>query len=342
VLAFSIPFFSSTMFLTEKPNYPSFFDSFNKEKKKKKEFDLISQSFDESILRRLNTLCNSHSSVAINFSWLSSALAFLSFTHNQAITLLSNPKLTDSSNFYLDDSVKLLDICNSIASETERLRHRRLLLKFALHLFNNNSEDAEKLRRARASLTDWDNNLKGYRYDSSKNLEHLVIDLAFMLKEVPRGKISSDERIVRRTIHSVGLVTVFVAGVVVAALRGSTELGVAVRAPSEFLWADSFNLLNSAISAELTRPGKKRHLLEELDDVEARLREVIGVMDDAGGEKGGSLNGAVKELERVTETLGEGLERLSNGVNEVFNTVMSSRKEMVERMRVGQQKQQTK
>jgi len=330
------------MFLTEKPNYPSFFDSFNKEKKKKKEFDLISQSFDESILRRLNTLCNSHSSVTINFSWLSSALAFLSFTHNQAITLLSNPNLTDSSNFYLDDSVKLLDICNSIASEIERLRHRRLLLKFALHLFNNKSEDAEKLRRARASLTDWDNNLKGYRYDSSKNLEHLVIDLAFMLKEVPRGKISSDERIVRRTIHSVGLVTVFVAGVVVAALRGSTELGVAVRAPSEFLWADSFNLLNSAISAELTRPGKKRHLLEELDDVEARLREVIGVMDDAGGERGGSLNGAVKELERVTETLGEGLERLSNGVNEVFNTVMSSRKEMVERMRVGQQKQQTK
>jgi len=334
------------MFLTEKPNYPSFFDSFNKEKKKKKEFDLISQSFDESILRRLNTLCNSHSSVTINLSWLSSALAFLSFTHNQAITLLSNPKLTDSLNFYLDDSVKLLDICNSIASEIERLRHRRLLLKFALHLFNNNSnnnsEDAEKLRRARASLTDWDNNLKGYRYDSSKNLEHLVIDLALMLKEVPRCKISSDERIVRRTIHSVGLVTVFVAGVVVAALRGSTELGVAVRAPSEFLWADSFNLLNSAISAELTRPGKKRHLLEELDDVEARLREVIGVMDEAGGEKGESLNGAVKELERVTETLGEGLERLSNGVNEVFNTVMSSRKEMLERMRVGQQKQQTK
>lgn len=328
------------MFLTEKPNYPSSFDSFNKQKKKK-EFDLISQSFDESILRRLNALCNSHSSVTINFSWLSSALAFLSFTHNQAITLLSNPKLTDSLNFYLDDSVKLLDICNSIASEIERLRHRRLLLKLALHLFNNNnnSEDAEKLRRARASLTDWDNNLKGPRYESSKNLEHLVIDLAFMLKEVPRGKISSDERIVRRTIHSVGLVTVFVAGVVVAALRGSTELGVAVRAPSEFLWADSFNILNSAISAE---SGKKRHLLEELDDVEARLREVIGVMDDAGGEKGGSLNGAVKELERVTETLGEGLERLSNGVNEVFNTVMSSRKEMLERMRVGQQKQQTK
>ncbi|KAJ6322453.1 hypothetical protein OIU77_012323 [Salix suchowensis] len=266
------------MFLTEKPNYPSFFfDSFNKQKKKKKKFDLISHPFDESLLRRLNT----------------------------------------SLNLYLDESLKLLDLCNSITSEIERLRHRQLLLKYALHLINN-SEDAEKLRRARASLSDWDNNSKGSRSDRTKNLEHSAMDLAFMLKEVPRGKISPDERIVRRTIYSVGLVTVLVAG--------SCGRGVA--------WID-------AISAELTRPGKKRQPLKELDDVETRLEEVIGAMDDAGGEKEKSLNGVVNELERATETLGEGLERLSNGVNEVFNTVMSSRKEMLEGMRVGQQKQLT-
>ncbi|KAG5240119.1 UPF0496 protein [Salix suchowensis] len=300
------------MFLTEKPNYPSFFDSFNKQKKKKKKLDLISHPFDESLLRRLNTLCNSQFSFTIDLSWLSSALAFLAFTHNQAVTLLSTP------------SSPLLDLCNSITSEIERLRHRQLLLKYALHLINN-SEDAEKLRRARASLRDWDNNSKGSRSDRTKNLEHSAMDLAFMLKEVPRGKISPDERIVRRTIYSVGLVTVLVAGL----------------APSEFLWADSFNTLNSAISAELTRPGKKRQPLKELDDVETRLEEVIGAMDDAGGEKEKSLNGVVNELERATETLGDGLERLSNGVNEVFNTVMSSRKEMLEGMRVGQQKQLT-
>lgn len=328
------------MFLTEKPSYPSFFfDSFNKQKKKKKKFDLISHPFDESLLRRLNTLCNSQFSVTIDLSWLSSALAFLAFTHNQAVTLLSTPKLSGSLNLYLDESLKLLDLCNSITSEIERLRHRQLLLKYALHLINN-SEDAEKLRRARASLSDWDNNSKGSRSDRTKNLEHSAMDLAFMLKEVPRGKISPDERIVRRTIYSVGLVTVLVAGAVAAALRGSTVPGAAVRAPSEFLWADSFNTLNSAISAELTRAGKKRQPLKELDDVETRLEEVIGAMDDAGGEKK-SLNGVVNELERATETLGDGLERLSNGVNEVFNTVMSSRKEMLEGMRAGQQKQLT-
>ncbi|KAJ6350542.1 hypothetical protein OIU78_006659 [Salix suchowensis] len=199
------------MFLTEKPNYPSFFDSFNKQKKKKKKLDLISHPFDESLLRRLNTLCNSQFSFTIDLSWLSSALAFLAFTHNQAVTLLSTPKLSSSLNLYLDESLKLLDLCNSITSEIERLRHRQLLLKYALHLINN-SEDAEKLRRARASLRDWDNNSKGSRSDRTKNLEHSAMDLAFMLKEVPRGKISPDERIVRRTIYSVGLVTVLVAG----------------------------------------------------------------------------------------------------------------------------------
>ncbi|CAK7326066.1 unnamed protein product [Dovyalis caffra] len=336
------------MFLTETSNFPSFFDPFNRKNKKDvaKKFDLISNSFDESLLRRLKTLTNSLSSsppsVAINFSWLSSVVDFLSFAHNEAITLLSTLKLDSSLNFYLDNSVKLLDLCNSISSEIERLRHRRLVISFAYHVLNDNSEDPEKLRRARASLSDWVTNFKGSRLDSNNNLEDLVRDLALRLKEVPRGKMSADVRVVRRTIYAVGLATALVAGVVLAALRGSTGLGVAVRAPPEFLWADSFNFISAAISAEWTRPEKKRHLLKELDDVDVRIKELSAVLDDGSGKNGERLNGVVRELERVTETLGGGLERLSNGVNEVFNTVLSTRKGMLETMRVGQQKAQTK
>lgn len=331
-----------TMFLTETSIFPSFFDPFNNTKKKNKidaahmKFDLFSHSFDESLLRRLKTLTNSSSSsppsVAINLSWLSSALDFLSYTHNEAINLLSSLKLDNSLDFYLDNSVRLLDLCNSISSEIERFRHRRLVLSFALHVLNNGSEDQEKLTRARVSLSDWVNNYEGPIFDSNNNLENLARDLALRLKEVPRGKISADERLVRRTIFAVGLVTVFVAGVVVTALRGSTGLVVAVRAPPEFLWADSFNFLNTMIS---NRPDKKRYLLNELDEMEARVKEVSGVMVDGSGENEERSSSAVKELEMVTERLGGGLDRLGNGVNEVFNSVLSTRKGMLEKMRVG-------
>ncbi|KAJ6720750.1 hypothetical protein OIU85_023916 [Salix viminalis] len=294
------------MFRTETSIFPSFFDPFNDTKKKKNKkdvahmkLDLFSHSFDESLLRRLKTLANSSStsqpSVAINLSWLSSALDFLSFAHEEAINLLSSLNLDNSVDLYLDNSVKILDLCNSISSEIERFRNRRLVLSFALLVLNNGSVDPEKLARARVSLSDW---------------------------EIPRGKISADERFVRRTIKAVGLVTVFVAGVVVTALRGSSGLAVAVRAPPEFLWAESFNSLCASVS---TRPDKKRYLLDELDEIEARIKEVSGVMDGGSGENGERPSSAVKEMEMVTGRLGEGLERLGNGVNEIFNSVLRTR-----------------
>ncbi|KAJ6324911.1 hypothetical protein OIU76_012075 [Salix suchowensis] len=294
------------MFLTETSIFPSFFDPFNDTKKKKNKkdvahmkFDLFSHSFDESLLRRLKTLANSSStsqpSVAINFSWLSSALDFLSFAHEEAIILLSSLNLDNSLDFYLDNSVKILDLCNSISSEIERFRNRRLVLSFALLVLNNGSVDPEKLARARVSLSDW---------------------------------ISADERFVRRTIKAVGLVTVLVAGVVVTALRGSSGLVVAVRAPPEFLWAESFNSLCASVS---TRPDKRRYLLDELEEIEARIEEVSGVMDGGSGENGERPSSAVKELEMVTGRLGEGLERLGDGVNEIFNSVLRTRDGMLER-----------
>lgn len=58
-------------------------------------------------------------------------------------------------------------------------------------------------------------------------------------------------------------------------------------------------------------------------------------MVDGSGENGERSSSAVKELETVTERLGEGLDRLGNGVNEIFNSVLSTRKGMLEKMRVG-------
>jgi len=83
------------------------------------------------------------------------------------------------------------------------------------------------------------------------------------------------------------------------------------------------------------RPDRRRHLLDELDEMEARIKEVSGVMVDGSRENGERSSSAVKELEMVTERLGEGLDRLGNGVNEIFNSVLSTRKGMLEKMRVG-------
>ncbi|KAF5750015.1 UPF0496 protein 4 [Tripterygium wilfordii] len=342
------------MYLTEISNFPSSFSLFKKTKAKTGAdggFDFISRSFDESLLRRLKTL----DPPAISLSWLSKAVDFLSFVHSEAKTLVSRLEVAsfdESLALYLEDSAKVLDLCNFISSEIERIRHRRLSIGFAIHLLttSESGRNLEKLRRARDLLSGSVNGVgypevKKRRFGiGSDGIKDLVKELALRLERPPRGKISSANRLVRRTIYAVGLVTVFVAGAVVAALHRSTEL-ISVRAPSDFSWADSVNGLEAAISTELSRrfadKNEKKAHFSELDDVERQLKELSDVIDDVtGGEsvenknKEESFDGVVKKLERVTEVLIEGLDGLSNGVNGLFNTVLSHRNGMLGKWRV--------
>lgn len=322
------------MYLTEISNFPSF-SPFRVAKKHSvhNKFDLISRSFDDALLRRLKTLA----APSISLSWLSKAVDFLSLAHSEARSLISNLEVTsldDSLACYLDDSVKLLDICNSVSAEIERLRQRRLVLTFAIHLLGDG-----KVQRARESLTEWESRALGF--GKRCNAEVLVKDLALGLRNAPSGKISSVGRLMRRTVYAVGLVTVFVAGAVVSALSGSPEM-VAVRVPGEFPWAESLNELETEVSGELKRRfggvELKGLLLEEVDDVAARVREACEVMDNGAAEedkeKKERLNDVVKELEGAMGSFSDGLEGLSKGVNEMFHGVLCNRNHMLGNVRI--------
>ncbi|KAK9274686.1 hypothetical protein L1049_021937 [Liquidambar formosana] len=339
------------MYLTEISHFPSFshFRVASSKPSLPKNFDLISRSFDENLLRRLKTLNSTSDPPSISLSWLSLAVDFLSSTHAEAQLLISNLGVSSSSEdslaSYLDDAVKLLDACNSITLEIERLRQRRLLINFVLQLLDFSGEGAlvpapEKLRRARDCLSDWDNYSRGFSKRSfQNNPEVLIRDLAVGLGNAPRGKISSVGKLIRRTIYAVGLVTVFVAGAVASALCGLPE-PVRIRVPAEFAWADSFNDMESAISEELKRRcfgGEKKGWFREMDDVGTRVKRVCDVIDDLVDRKE-TLETAVKELETATETFGEGLDRLSNGVNAVFDTVLCTRNGLLDNFRGGLQK----
>lgn len=120
---------------------------------------------------------------------------------------------------------------------------------------------------------------------------------------------------------------------------------VRVGVPAELSWAESLNELESDLSAELKRrfggekDKKQKGLLEELVDVGTRVREVCEVIDDLAGvaveeeEEKKRLNDVVKALERATGSFSDGLERLSNGVNEMFNGVLCNRNHMLEKVR---------
>jgi hypothetical protein len=238
--------------------------------------------------------------------------------------------------------VKLLDLCNSISSEIERLKHRRLFLNFLLQLLSPSDSNVppspEKLRRARDSLSDWDknnNNNNGSRINKT-SAPDLIRDLAAGLGT--RGKISGaqNKNLLRRTILGIGSLTVYFSSVLVSLLfgSGSHEI-VTVRVLSdEFSWADSFN----SIQTELTRKFRERVkgvvlLFQEFDDVATRAREVCDVIDD-DKKRTESLNDVVGELRKLTDVFSENLDRLSNSVNGMFDTVLCTRNGVLENVKV--------
>lgn len=337
------------MFRTETPRSPSPFHFWLPGKKNpssspsSKTLSLRARSFDENLLRRLKALKSASDPPYATFSWLSKAIDLLSSTHADAETLISDLTASEKSlASYLDDSVKILDVCNSISSEIERLRQGRLLLNFALHLLDLSAGSPpapEKLRRARESLSEWAGSspVASNRRLTLEKSAALIKDLASKFGNSPRGKISSVEKVLERTIYAVGAVTVFVAGVVVATLSGSADL-VAIPVSVEFLWSDAFVDLQSAVLGSIKKrfSGEKGRLAVEREAVEASVRALVDVIgDDMAGVEGKTerLTDAVKELGKVTEEFSDGLETLLNGVNGFFRAVLCTRNTLLKSFR---------
>lgn len=339
------------MYIAKRSHFPSF-TPFRSSTKRSlpNNFDLISQSFDESVLRRLKSLTpistDPLSSSSISLSWLSQAVDFLSTTHAEAqalITNLSSSSEDDVTSLYLDGTVKILDVCNSIFFEIERLRQRRLVINFVLHLleFAGQLPAPEKLRRAKELLSDWENKpMRKRRTLDLNGSGSLIGDLVAVVGSSlpPRGKISSAGYVIHRTICAVYVLTVFVAGVAVAALKGVVPDDTAACGfTAEFLWSESLRDLNR----RFVDGEKAGWALEEVGDVEKRvraLRDVIngvveGVKDEEGEGNAEKLGNAVKEVGAAMGRFSEGLDRLADGVDGTFRRVLCSRNGMLEECR---------
>ncbi|GLT91685.1 hypothetical protein SLE2022_095610 [Rubroshorea leprosula] len=298
------------MFLTENARFPSFLLFNSHSKDVPNNFDRLSQSFDESLLR--------------------------------GIKALNPPSVSpsdESFSCYLDDCLRVLDVCNSALAQIERLKHRRLRINFLIQLLGSDLVKARDFL-SKLEITNNSSSLQVKKRGFEVDVEDLVRGLARGLDNAPREKkTSTDGRLLRRTIHAVGLVTVLVVDVSISMLYGSTGL-VEVRAiPAEFPWADSFNELASTVSTQLKQRlsgDKGKGYFREINEVESRIKELHDVIDSDDREK---LDGTVKELEKVAASFSEQLEKLSDGVNVMFNRVLCSRNGILDGMRLGHEKQ---
>ncbi|KAI3817048.1 hypothetical protein L1987_10835 [Smallanthus sonchifolius] len=334
------------MFLVEKTHLTSPFKLIAKKPSPiPKGYQLAARSLDEKIIFHLKTLIPPANSSIISLSWMSKAVSFLLTVHVEAQEQISNLRSESEyyQDLYMNYSQKVLDLSNLISSAVQQLVERRLLLILSLRLLNSSGHipSPEKLKKAKDALIRSVNKTQEISKKKAQRAKDLLEELTFAVNSLPIGKMSSARDLIRRTLHSLGALTVFVAGVLVSVLYGQSDL-VEVRVPAEFLWADSVNGFQKQIS-DLIKPKQASNWLLEVEDTKNRALVVCDVLDEVavGGHGDGGdkhevrLEDGVKELGKAVAKFSDGVDELTNGVNGLFSKVLKTRNGVLDGVRKG-------
>lgn len=254
----------------------------------------LSTSFEKNLEESFRKLKPNTILDVLSISWMRCAMAALSDAHANIKTLTSALQFPVSDwdekwmDMYLDDSVKLLDICNALTAELSRLDQSQLLLKYAFHILASSgaSPSAEKLNHVHSSLHDWLQQIRSRspKLDSCSSLLQELTNTLHVVKVKNSGK----EKVLMRALYGVKVISIFVCSVFTAALSGCSKPLMDVHVGGEFMWAGTFNDLQARVNGEIRDLFSlgKSGVLKELEAVNAHagklhdLSIVLGQMKE--------------------------------------------------------------
>ncbi|XP_071729212.1 protein BPS1, chloroplastic-like [Rutidosis leptorrhynchoides] len=335
------------MFLVEKATITSHFKSITKKPSLiPKSYQQASRSFDEQVIFHLKTLAPATDSSFISLSWMSKAVAFLSTIHAESLDQISSLR-SESECFqvlYMDYSIKLLDLCNLISSAVQQLTERRMLMNLSLRLMNSSGQITsgqipvpEKLIKAKDALIRSVRHSEETTPEKYQRAKDLIGELISGINSFPIVKVTNGRDLIKRTLHGLGILTVFISSVLVCIVYGQSDL-VEYRVPAEFLWSDSVN----NVQKQMFNLIKSKSKLLELEDTASRvvpfcdLLDEASVLDGDGGEERRVrfVNG-VREFGKVVTKYSNGVDELTNGVNGLFSSVLKTRNGVLDGVRKG-------
>ncbi|KAG8066684.1 hypothetical protein GUJ93_ZPchr0004g38385 [Zizania palustris] len=237
----------------------------------------------------------------------------LALTLADAVPALEGEGDASAVAAHLDAGVALLDACNAITARLDRLRRRRLLSRFALHLLSSSPQHSS-IRRARAALADRDERAPA---SALPPLPPLPFDQ-------PRDSLSASASV----LLAVDAVSSLAAASAAAVLCGVSLQIAFPLISSDFPWAEAFNAVSTQLASLATKTS-------DLDALDLAVRKLTSVLDTEGELDASALRAATQEVEKRTEELTAPLDRLSDAVNSVFRAALCLRNAELRSVTVG-------
>jgi hypothetical protein len=268
---------------------------------------------------------------------MKSAMEALSAIHTDIKELITGLELPVGDwdekwiDVYLDNSVKLLDICIAFSSEISRLNQGHLYLQCVLH--KAECASSNQFVRAQSSLDGWKQHI-GSKNPRMKSCFTILESLIETL-DLPKIKNSSKGKVLMRAMYGVRVATVFVCKVFAAAFSGSAEKLTDLRVSETFLWADAFTSLQGSVNVEIRSiySSGKATVLKELEAVDTSVKKLYPIVQEGLGEEFKTLTET--DLGKSAAKLSEGLDSLAKEVDGFFQIVLSGRDALLCNLRVG-------
>ncbi|CAO2824776.1 unnamed protein product [Amaranthus hypochondriacus] len=287
--------------------------------------------FEETLAGRLRKLVPKHKDDVFSISWMILAVQLLSETHNDIKSLITDLELPvvdwDDKwiDVYLDNSVKLLDICISLSSELSRLSQGQLLLRCVL--CNLDQTSSSETLKAKSSIDSWRQHI-GARNPKIENC-FSIIDKLMESLELPKVKNSAKGKTLMRAMYGVRVQTLFVCSSLMSAFTASDKKLVDLHVAGTYLWAAAFSDLQRFVFGEirnLVSSDRKHCLVKELEAVATSVGELHPMLQE-GVEpiETESLQKSVAKLKNRADKLSSGLDLLAKEVDGYFQIVLSGR-----------------
>ncbi|XP_074263347.1 protein BPS1, chloroplastic-like [Silene latifolia] len=295
--------------------------------------------FEETLAERLRQLKPVHKEDVFSFSWMVLAMKFLSETHNDIISLITDLELPvhhwDDKwiDVYLDNSVKLLDISNGFSSELSRLNQGQLLLHLVLHRLEGKS--STDLSKAKSSVDSW----KQLIATRNPKIENCITNINKLLEslEFPKVKNSAKGKVLMRAMYGVKMATLFICSIFVTAFTGFDQNLIGLKVSGTPLWEGAFNDLQASIYGEIRNlvSSGRNLLLKELEAVDIGVMELYPmIQEDNETAESDDFQKSFIDLGDKVEKLSSGLDLLTKEVDGFFQIVMSGRDALLCNLRV--------
>ncbi|KAJ7514092.1 hypothetical protein O6H91_23G027400 [Diphasiastrum complanatum] len=304
-------------------------------------------AFENDLARRLGQLQQSkHDGSYLNLPWLRQALDATLVTNSAVETLIPDFELPYSEREdrwvgeYLDDSAKLLDVCNALKDQISDMIHYQTQLQLALHLLDTRDNwwtSDIKCQRIRNALQEClltirsKDDIQGQTRFSSK-FDSCNSTLRRMADKLAAPIVKSKPFVT--AIYGAKVNTIFVCGIAAAALTVKPRRPLSsLHVPSHFLWSAPLITLQHRLKEEM-HTGKTNGstaLLGELTGIDAIVKQLHDILDDAvllkmsSKEQAFELSQLAGNLREQSEELGKGLGLLEHQVNELFRMLVNSR-----------------